>query len=180
VRNNYGIGHTAMFVQNDEIGDIVGSTCFGQLFYNVSTSVYSVWIWEYKTHFLWCKQRPWQEKSEKIQTPTRTPHTLANCKSFELGSLDVVITIFGSIIPALEYSLSIWVIGSTKDERIAEQTSLRLKKKRMTNHSGPHQMPIHSQGPSPLSSTLSEEASLSQVPPSPSACAQTFGVLALR
>jgi hypothetical protein len=31
---------------------------------------------------------------------------LANCNNFELGSLDVVRTIFGSIIPALEYSLS--------------------------------------------------------------------------
>jgi len=31
---------------------------------------------------------------------------LANCNNFELGSLDVVRIIFGSIIPALEYSLS--------------------------------------------------------------------------
>jgi hypothetical protein len=31
---------------------------------------------------------------------------LANCSNFELGSLDVVRMIFGSIIPALEYSLS--------------------------------------------------------------------------
>jgi len=31
---------------------------------------------------------------------------LANCSNFELGSLDVVRMIFGSVIPALEYSLS--------------------------------------------------------------------------
>jgi hypothetical protein len=39
--------------------------------------------------------------------------TFANCSSFELGSLDVVMTIFGSWMPAVEYSLSTCVVGST-------------------------------------------------------------------
>jgi hypothetical protein len=46
--------------------------------------------------------------------------TLANCCNFELGSLEVVITILGSWIPAREYSLSICVAGSEaqKDGRV--------------------------------------------------------------
>ena len=38
--------------------------------------------------------------------------TLENCISFELGSREVVITILGSRTPAVEYSLSICVVGS--------------------------------------------------------------------
>ena len=42
----------------------------------------------------------------------RTTITFVNCSNFELGSLEVVITILGSCTPAREYSLSICDVGS--------------------------------------------------------------------
>jgi hypothetical protein len=62
--------------------------------------------------------------------------TLANCSSFELGSREVVTTIFGSWIPALEYSLSMCVLGSTINVR-------KEYHKPKTYQFGPHQKPGH-------------------------------------
>ena len=106
MRYDQSIGCTTMFVYYDEIGNIVGPTGFCKFLYNIISSIDAMWIRENKSQLLGHYERMWLCKSEKRSL------TLENCSSFELGSREVVIIILGSWTPALEYSLSICVIGS--------------------------------------------------------------------
>ena len=93
-------------------------------------------------------------------------HTFANCNNFELGSREVVMTIFGSWIPALEYSLSMCVEGSARFPQLAFSTS------DIKTHLP---APRHTLGPSPCSSHPSsarwEAVSRLRAHPSAAACA---------
>lgn len=107
VRDDQSVGNTTVFMNNNKIGDVVRSASFCKFFDDIISPIYSMRVWEYKPHFL-----VFFHKAKA--SGCRDVRTLANCNSFELGSLDVVIIIFGSCIPAREYSLSIWVLGSKK------------------------------------------------------------------
>jgi len=96
-----------MFVKNNQVCDVVRSARISQFFHDVVSAVYSMWIWEYQPHFL-------SSCSFTVAQPKVSKRTFENCSSLELGSLEVVITILGSWIPAREYSLSMWVVGSRK------------------------------------------------------------------
>ena len=99
------IGCTTMFVYNNEVGDIVGPTGFCKFFYNIIPSIDAMRVRKDKSQLLEHYQ------GKRIYRSKRTL-ALENCSSLELGSRDVVIIIFGSCIPAREYSLSICVVGS--------------------------------------------------------------------
>ena len=84
-----------MFMKDNQIRDTVRSASVRELFYDVVSSVYPVGVWEHQAHLLqwFCVNRP--------SIAHGNHQTFENCSSFELGSLEVVIRIFGSIIPAL-------------------------------------------------------------------------------
>lgn len=44
-----------MFVQNNEVGDVVCSTCISEVFHNVVSSVYSMGVGEDEAHFLYLR-----------------------------------------------------------------------------------------------------------------------------
>jgi hypothetical protein len=96
-----------MFVEHNEIRDIVGTASFCEILDHIISPVNPVRIGKYQAHLL--RQMRVNPKKKMVIILL----TLANCNNFELGSLDVVKIIFGSIIPALEYSLSMCVVGST-------------------------------------------------------------------
>ena len=78
-------------------------------------------------------------------------HTFENCRSFELGSLEVVTTILGSRIPAREYSLSMCVVGSGT---FHVQTARDIGINKFTHLLALHQMRGPFQEQKHLSSTL--------------------------
>jgi hypothetical protein len=86
----------------DEVRDIVGTASLCKVLYYIVSSVNSVRVGKNKAHFLDGQQ----VNNRPKKRDTVFSLALANCNNFELGSLDVVRIIFGSIIPALEYSLS--------------------------------------------------------------------------
>ena len=84
-----------MLMKDYQIRDAVRSAGIRELFHDVVSSVYPVGIWEHQAHLL---------RGSSVNGPStirKEYRTFENCSSFELGSLDVVIRIFGSIIPAL-------------------------------------------------------------------------------
>ena len=99
-----------MFVEYNEVRDIVGTASLRQVLDHIISPINPVRIGEYQAHLLRQIRASLSEPKEK---GGMTVLTLANCNNFELGSLDVVKMIFGSNIPALEYSLSTCVVGST-------------------------------------------------------------------
>jgi hypothetical protein len=98
----------SMFVEYNKVRDIVGTASFRKILDHIISPVNSVRIGKYQAHLL---RQTRVNKTKGITAIILL--TLANCNNFELGSLDVVKMIFGSIIPALEYSLSMCVVGST-------------------------------------------------------------------
>jgi hypothetical protein len=99
-----------MFVKYNEVRDIVGTASLRKVLDHIISPVNPVRIGKYQAHLL--RQRR-VNPPKKFGITVIILLTLANCNNFELGSLDVVKMIFGSIIPALEYSLSMCVVGST-------------------------------------------------------------------
>jgi len=108
------VRRTTVLVKNDEVGDIVCTTSSSKFFDDIGTAVDTCGVWEDKTHFLRKKRF-----IGMLKQAVKVGLTFANCKSLELGSLDVVITIFGSIIPAFAYSSSTCVPGSNKPHRFS-------------------------------------------------------------
>lgn len=102
---------SSMFVKHNEIRDIIGTASLRKVLDHIISPVNPVRIGKYQAHLL--RQIRVGKKNKKNNKGEITVLTLANCNSFELGSLDVVKMIFGSIIPAIEYSLSMCVAGST-------------------------------------------------------------------
>ena len=94
-----------MLVQYNQISDVVRSTRLCEFFHYIITAIDAVRAGEDESHFL-------DMVSNTNSSEKRTMITFVNCRSFELGSLDVVIIILGSCIPAREYSLSICDVGS--------------------------------------------------------------------
>lgn len=104
---------SSMFVKYNEVRDIVGTASLRKVLDHIIPPVNPIRIGKYQAHLL-RKMRVNQNKNKDRDGIIVTILlTLANCNNFELGSLDVVKMIFGSIIPALEYSLSMCVVGST-------------------------------------------------------------------
>lgn len=101
---------SSMFVKYNEVRDIVGTASLRKVLDHIISPVNPVRIGKYQAHFL---RQIQVNPPKKIGITVIILLTLANCNNFELGSLDVVKMIFGSIIPALEYSLSMCVVGST-------------------------------------------------------------------
>ena len=99
-----------MFVEYNEVRDIVGTASLRKVLDHIISPVNPVRIGKYQAHFL---QQTQVNQKTKNGITIDILLTLANCNNLELGSLDVVKIIFGSIIPALEYSLSMCVVGST-------------------------------------------------------------------
>jgi hypothetical protein len=103
---------SSMFVKHNEVRDIIGTASLRKVLDHIISPVNPVRIGKYQAHLLrWMRAN--QKKKNKDGIAVIIFLTLANCNNFELGSLDVVKIIFGSIIPALEYSLSMCVVGST-------------------------------------------------------------------
>jgi hypothetical protein len=93
----------SVFMKYDEVCDIVGTASLCKVLYYIVSSVNSVRVGKNEAHFLDGQKVNNRAKRYAVQVFF---FALANCNNFELGSLDVVRIIFGSIIPALEYSLS--------------------------------------------------------------------------
>lgn len=52
VRNDHGVGHTAVLVQNDKVGHIVGSGRVGEFLHDRVTTIDAGCIGEHQPHFL--------------------------------------------------------------------------------------------------------------------------------
>lgn len=97
-----------MFMQDHQICHLVCSTCFHNVLDNVTTTIDTLRIREYQTHFLVYTI----STVSNAKWHPRPPITLANCCSRLLGSREVVIIILGSKTPARAYSSSTWLVGA--------------------------------------------------------------------
>ena len=52
VGDDESVGNSAMFMEDDEVGNIIGPTGFCKFFHDVVATVESMRVWEYEPHFL--------------------------------------------------------------------------------------------------------------------------------
>ena len=95
VGDDHSIRDASMLVQDYQVRDVVGATCVCELFDDVVSAVDAMGVGKDQAHFL--------DGVSIGAEYGEGEHTFANCNNFELGSREVVMTIFGSWIPALEH-----------------------------------------------------------------------------